>query len=139
MKEAKRFFRPGSKRTKEFILAKTMMAIVLVFLILNIPRLILGIMEVVEIGTVEVCYELGLDYDVGKHIYILDFIARFLVILNSSVNFIIYCLVGSEFREQLRRCLGLCRGARDDFMDMTEVEGRVTRITAIKEEERLCE
>ena len=135
MKEAKRFLRPGSKSTKEFILAKTMMAIVLVFLILNIPRLILGIMEVVEIGTVEVCYELGLDYDVGKHIYIFDFMARFLVILNSSINFIVYCLVGSEFREQLRRGLGLCRREGDVSMEMTEIESRVTGITVIKEEE----
>ena len=135
MKEAKRFLRPGSKRTKEFVLAKTMMAIVLVFLILNIPRLILGIMEVVEIGTVEVCYELGLDYDVGKHIYILDFMARFLVILNSSVNFIVYCLVGSEFRDQLRKGLGLCRRERDVSMEMREIESRVTGITVIKEEE----
>ena len=134
MKEAKRFLRPGSRRTKEFMLAKTMMAIVFVFLILNIPRLILGIMEVVEMGTVELCYELGLDYEVGKHIYIMDFLARFLVILNSSVNFIIYCLVGSEFRDQLRRSLGLCRRGRDISLELTEVESRVTGMTVMKEE-----
>ena len=46
MSEAKRFYRPGSKRTKEFLLAKTMMVLVLVFLILNTPRLILGLYEV---------------------------------------------------------------------------------------------
>ena len=46
MKEAKRFYRPGSKRTKEFMLARTMMVLVLVFLILNTPRLILGLIEV---------------------------------------------------------------------------------------------
>ena len=48
MKEAKRFYRPGSKRTKEFLLARTMMVLVLVFLILNTPRLILGLIEVNE-------------------------------------------------------------------------------------------
>ena len=46
MSEAKRFYRPGSRRTKEFILAQTMMVLVLVFLILNTPRLILGLIEV---------------------------------------------------------------------------------------------
>ena len=48
MKEAKRFYRPGSKRTKEFMLARTMMVLVLVFLILNTPRLLLGLIEVNE-------------------------------------------------------------------------------------------
>ena len=108
IKETRRFFHPGSKRIKEFLLAKTMMAVVLLFLVFNIPRLILGIMEVVQIGTVELCYENGFEYDVGKEVYIVDIFARFLVILNSSVNFIIYCLVGSEFREELGKLLTLC-------------------------------
>ena len=34
MRETKKFYRPGSKRSKEFILARTMMALVLVFLVL---------------------------------------------------------------------------------------------------------
>ena len=107
MSASKKFFRPGSKRTKEFLLAKTMMVLVLVFLILNPPRLILGMIEVTQLTTVEECYEHGLDYHVSKQTYILDFLARFLVILNSSVNFLIYCLVGSEFRSKLSSSLGL--------------------------------
>ena len=53
MSEARKFFRPGSKRRKEFMLAKTMMVMVLVFLILNTPRIILGVMEVSELRNVE--------------------------------------------------------------------------------------
>ena len=101
MSESKKFYRPDSKRTMEFLLAKTMMVLVLVFLILNTPRLILGMIEVTQLSTVEECYEHGLDYHVSKQTYILDFLARFLVIVNSSVNFVIYCLVGSEFRAKL--------------------------------------
>ena len=53
MAEAKKFYRPGSKRTKEFLLAKTMMVLVFVFLILNTPRLILGLIEVRNIIKIE--------------------------------------------------------------------------------------
>ena len=109
MFEAQRSFQQGNKRTKEFILAKTMMVMVLVFLTLNIPRLILGVVEVTELSAVENCYELGHDYFMLKRTYIFDFLARLLVILNSSVNFLIYCLVGSEFRAKLISCLGLRR------------------------------
>ena len=101
MSEARKFFRPGSKRRKEFMLAKTMMVMVLVFLILNTPRIILGVMEVSELRNVELCYEKDMDYNMPKQTYIFDFFARFLVIINSSVNFLIYCVVGSEFRRQL--------------------------------------
>ena len=101
MSEAKKFFRTGSKRTKEFLLAKTMMVLVLVFLLLNTPRLVLCVVEVAQLRTVEKCYADGQDYYMSKQTYILDFLARFLVILNSSVNFVIYCLVGSEFRANL--------------------------------------
>ena len=83
------------------------MVLVMVFLTLNIPRLVIGVIEVTELSTVEKCYELGHDYFMLKRTYILDFLARLLVILNSSVNFLIYCLVGSEFRVKLMSCLGL--------------------------------
>ena len=110
----------SSKRTKEFMLAKTMMVLVLVFLILNTPRLLLGLIEVNETSVflllfltsyfsfqvtqltrIEMCYEAGLDYYQEKLTYILDFLARFLVVINCSINFVIYCLVGSQFRTEL--------------------------------------
>ena len=119
MREASKFYRPGSKRSKEFMLARTMMALVLVFLVLNTPRLILTFIEVrslykilnvynflfydqvTQLPMVETCYAAGLDYKLTKETYILDFLARFLVVVNSSVNFVIYCLVGSQFRAEL--------------------------------------
>ena len=89
-----------------------MMVLVLVFLILNTPRLILGLIEVTELNTVKKCYEHGQNYEVPKQTYILDFIARFLVILNSSVNFLIYCLTGSAFRSKLLIRMGWRRMER---------------------------
>ena len=101
MAESRKFFHPQSRRSREFQLAKTMMVLVLVFLILNSPRLILGLIEVTQLSAVELCYEHNLDYHISKETYILDFLARFLVIVNSSTNFLIYCLTGSQFRHQL--------------------------------------
>jgi len=124
MSESQKYFRPGSKRTKEFLLAKTMMVLVMVFLILNTPRIILGVIEVSELTTVERCYEHDLDYHVSKETYILDFLARFLVILNSSVNFVIYCLVGSEFRSNMFNRLNRRSGTRSKEVSSAQLRWR---------------
>ena len=131
MSESQRFFRQGSKRRKEFLLAKTMMVLVLVFLVLNTPRILLGLKEVIELETVEQCFEQGQNYKVSKYIYILDSLARFLVIVNSSVNFIIYCLVGQEFRSQLCRKLGLpqtCSGIRSARQNISDAGLKSSRL-----------
>ena len=101
MRESRKFFHPRSERTREFQLARMMMVLVLIFLILNCPRLVLGLIEVTQLYSVELCYHHHLDYHIKKETYLLDFAARFLVILNSSINFIIYCLAGSQFRHKL--------------------------------------
>ena len=89
------------------MLAKIMMALVMVFLILNTPRIILGVYEVTQLKVVEKCFKNNLEYHMPKLTYILDFVARFFVILNSSINFLIYCMVGSEFRSNLFAMMGI--------------------------------
>ena len=115
MRESRKFFHPQSPRTREFQLARMLMVLVLIFLILNCPRLVLGLIEVTQLYSVELCYHHHLDYHIKKETYLLDFAARFLVILNSSINFIIYCLAGSQFRHKLLHVVNkisgnLCRG-----------------------------
>ena len=39
--------------------------------------------------------------------FIADFLARYLTVLNSSVNVLIYCMVGPQFRNVLLKTLGL--------------------------------
>ena len=107
MGASRKFFHPASKRTGEFQLARMMMVLVVVFLLLNCPRLVLGLIEVTQLSTVELCYQHGLDFHIHKITYLLDFTARFLVILNSSVNFIIYCVAGSQFRHKLMAILSI--------------------------------
>ena len=107
MAESRKFFHPKSQRTREFQLARMMMVLVVVFLLLNCPRLVLGLIEVTQLSTVELCYQQGQDFNILKITYLLDFTARFLVILNSSINFIIYCVAGSQFRQKLMTILNL--------------------------------
>ena len=107
MGASRKFFHPTSKRTGEFQLARMMMVLVVVFLFFNCPRLVLGLIEVTQLSTVELCYQHGLDFHIHKITYLLDFTARFLVILNSSFNFIIYCMAGSQFRHKLMAILNI--------------------------------
>ena len=89
------------------MLAKTMMVMVLVFLLTNFTRVLLGIQELLEYSDADWCYLHDYDYHHSMLIYIMDFTARFLVILNSSINFLIYCMVGSKFRGRLLEMLKL--------------------------------
>ena len=107
MAEARKFFHPKDRRTREFQLARMMMVLVVVFLLLNCPRLALGLIEVTQLSEVAHCFQQGLDYHLYKETYLLDFTARFLVIINSSINVIIYCLAGSQFRNKLITILNI--------------------------------
>ena len=115
MRESRKFFHPRSKRTREFQLARMMMVLVLIFLILNCPRLVLGLIEVTQLYSVELCYHHDLDYHIKKETYLIDFAARFLVIINSSINFIIYCLAGSQFRHKLLEILNKISGKQREM------------------------
>ena len=53
------------------------------------------------------CYEAGHFYFAPTTQWLVDFIARYLAILNSSINFFIYCLVGTQFRTTLFQMFGL--------------------------------
>ena len=60
-----KYFRSGSSRTKEFRLAKTMMALVVVFILLNMPRLILGLIEAHKRLDFMLLLMLNIDADAG--------------------------------------------------------------------------
>ena len=87
------------------MLAKTMMVMVLVFLLTNFTRVLLGIQELLEYSDADWCYIHDYDHHHSMLIYIMDFTARFLVILNSSINFLIYCMAGRQFRNGLKLML----------------------------------
>ena len=77
------------------------MTIVIVFVFLNIPRVILGVFEVSTIPNILECRRRHCRYFISPGRWVADSIIRFLLMLNSSLNFIIYCFHGSTFRRTL--------------------------------------
>ena len=85
------------------------------------------------------CYRNGCMYYVSSKRWIADHIIRYLVMLNSSVNFVIYCFVGSNFRDTLfknfEKVTVTCQGRRGSPVSINSrsTEGcgdQSTRITA---------
>ena len=91
----------------EVKMAKIMMTIVILFIILNTPRISLSLYEVSTIPHVLECYERQCQYNISSKRWLLDSIIRYLVMLNSSINFIIYCFMGSNFRRTLKNLIGM--------------------------------
>ena len=99
----------------------TMMIIVMVFVLTNIPRMSLMLYEVYTIPNILECYDMACQYHISSLRYtifwkskctwwcfrwLLDSLVRYLLMLNSSINFLIYCFVGSNFRNTL---FSLCK------------------------------
>ena len=83
----------------------TLASIVLIFIACHSYRLSLKVFEFAHpqsntMEHFETCFRLG-RYHVPASIYILTNIHHLFLVLNSSINFIIYCCVGSEFRRKL--------------------------------------
>ena len=91
-----------NKMSSEIRMAKMMMIIVIVFILLNLPRMSLSIYEIFTIPNILECYERHCPYHISKKRWLMDSMVRYMVMLNSSINFIIYCFVGSSFRSTLR-------------------------------------
>ena len=78
------------------------LAIVVTFSLLNTPRLIASTLETFETNLIVKCVENGLRYIPTKQFFKLDFLARMCMVMNSSINVIIYCLVSSQFQVKVK-------------------------------------
>ena len=84
---------------KDHQITKIVTTIVLVFLVLNIPRLGLGIFEISRYKLMVDCFNSPVGTYFGPEWqHMVDIMARYLAVLNSSINFIIYCVAGKQFR-----------------------------------------
>ena len=94
-----------TRMASEVNMAKIMITIVLLFIFLNLPRMFLALYEVSTIPNVLDCYERSCRYHISSKRWLLDCLIRYLVMINSSINFIVYCFMGSNFRRTLKQII----------------------------------
>ena len=73
-------------------------SIITSFAVLNFPRFIATIIEVVNTNLIIKCVENEVRYLPTISFYRLDYFARMLMVLNSAINFLIYCAVSTPFK-----------------------------------------
>lgn len=96
-----------ARRRVESNLAAIMMGYVLVFLICNFPRLMLNIDELARIRNVMWCAESGQrQFPLWTH-YVM-YVSHLLLVINSSINIIIYSCLSSKFRQEGRALILRC-------------------------------
>ena len=88
----------GKKDKKEIQMAGVALTIVLSFVALNMLRLILGFNEVLDIRQIATCMKHKVEFMRSMDSYTLDSLSRFLMIVNSSCNFIIYVSFNANFK-----------------------------------------
>ena len=108
-------FNSARRQRKEINLTIILLCIVFIFFCCHAARIILDIYEFLNIEKVLECKKLARCarqhylYLPNKFFFFLPKISHMMQILNSSTNFIVYCLVGQNFRRELCRTLGIRR------------------------------
>ena len=92
------------RRLFEDNLAAVCMGFVLVFLVCHFPRLLLNIHELITIKEAMMCGEQG-HHPFSVWSMVTISVSHFLLVLNSSTNILVYCLLSSKFREECNKIL----------------------------------
>jgi len=100
--------RRAAKTTTETSLSLILLFIVAVFLCCHFPRLILNMAEFVNVGTsIDSC---GGTVESSPWFQCLTGFSHLLLMLNGSVNFLIYCSLNNSFKAALRSSVKGCFG-----------------------------
>ena len=78
-------------------MSKVMMTIVGLFLVTNIPRVSLLLHEAATIPSILKCIDRSCRYFVSNKVWLVDSIIRVLILMNSTLNFLVYCLGGPQY------------------------------------------
>merc|ERR1712013_234856 len=108
----------------ELALAKVVIIIVITFLVCQIPRIFLSFYRSSVSERTNFCWELGMLPTHPSWMFTLTAIQHFFLIVNSSVNFIIYCFMGTKFRRVLMLSLKkmFCSSTNNSFEPDSEAE-----------------
>ena len=105
-------FNSARRQRKEINLTIILLCIVLIFFCCHSSRIILDVFEFLNVEKVLACRNLArcarrpYMYLPNNFFFFLPVISHMMMILNSSTNFIVYCLVGHNFRRELCRTIG---------------------------------
>ena len=94
VREARRM----ATRGLDLSLYRIMTRLVLIFIILNMPRVVFLLYEILNLPDIIECHRRSCTYTLPDIRWLADRVARYLVLLNSSANFIIYCFAGPGFQ-----------------------------------------
>ncbi len=124
LKEMRRKHKDLTKGSKHRENITFMLVIVVtVFVICEMPDLILRILVTM--------YEFqAVELDINKLRYV-NVMTNMLLTVNSSINFLIYCLVGKKFRRILLDMYACTARQRDSNMEVSETEPLTTRTNII--------
>ena len=92
------FHRSVQCTRREIKLTYVTITIVCIFFFLNLPRVFMGAYEVGKMYLVLHCAEYKEEYHPKMWYYKVDNICRFLMVVNSSINFLIYCIGNEQFK-----------------------------------------
>ena len=88
----------NKRHSKEIRTTYMAISIITTFAVLNFPRFIATIIEVINTNLIIKCVENEVRYLPTIQFYRLDYFARMLMVLNSAINFLIYCAVSTPFK-----------------------------------------
>jgi hypothetical protein len=88
--------------SQEKTLYMTFVCLTITFLLCHMPRIVLNVYEVPMTKRRRICkYLFKRPFYSPSWVLILSSVEKLTLIINSSINFIFYCLVGKAFRQQM--------------------------------------
>ena len=90
--------RSAMQNRREIKMAYITFAIVGIFFCFNLPRIVVGGYEVSKTWLILHCVASGAEYMPNLTFYRWDTVSRLLMVVNSSINFLIYCTGSEQFK-----------------------------------------